>query len=60
MPDLNDPRFASIASDPRFAKFPKRHAKLAVDKRFQGVSPRRLLLIFGAAQQQPTLRYPRG
>jgi hypothetical protein len=36
MPDISDPRFAAIATDPRFARFPKKQGKVVVDERFQG------------------------
>jgi hypothetical protein len=38
-PGDQDPRFAAIAKDPRFARFPRKHNKVKVDDRFKGVAP---------------------
>ena len=32
----DDPRFAALAKDPRFARFPKKQNKVNIDKRFKG------------------------
>ena len=34
---LKDPRFASVYSDPRFKRIPRKHTKVSVDSRFQGI-----------------------
>lgn len=35
---VDDPRFAAMHRDPRFARFPKKKETVAIDSRFSGAS----------------------
>lgn len=34
---VGDARFAAVANDPRYARFPKKHHQVEIDDRFKGI-----------------------